>query len=194
MIIFSVLTCDRRGGNIYFCQRFLVHLKSITFIAFIWIFLIIPLVTENTELLCCNFSALIQSNLQSVYFLFSDSLAVMLTPENGRISSALELISCDNNDRPKGKNRPKASTDIDKDDSGQEQSNIDLSQCSTSAISEVDESKSIKSPEDVGSAEPESPEAQVLKKRRNRPSTQEEREDALLPQLKPAPGLCDAIF
>lgn len=113
----------------------------------------------------------------------------MLTPENGRISSALELISCDNNDRPKGKNRPKAPTDIDKDESGQEQSNVDLPQCSTSVISEVDEFKSKESAQDIGLLEPESPETQVLKKRRNRPSTQEEREDALLPQLKPAPGL-----
>lgn len=105
--------------------------------------------------------------------MFLDALNDKLKPESGQIRSALELISCNDKDRPKAEKRIPEVT------------NGEITgECSNELVKVLE-----KNNDSVGtSSENIAIESDNVSKRRSRTLTAEEKEEALLPDLKPIPG------
>lgn len=97
-----------------------------------------------------------------------------LTPENGHIRSALELVSCNDKDRPKAEKRISevVSEEI-------------VGECSNKSKKVTEENSNVIEP----SSENSVIECNNVSKKRMRTLTAEEKEEALLPDLKPTPGI-----
>ncbi|XP_077300352.1 protein AAR2 homolog [Arctopsyche grandis] len=126
----------------------------------------------------------------------TEPLAAKFTPENGKIRSALELISCNDKDRPKGEKR-KVSNSILAIENGCEGSsestlldnNVKCDESKSTPTDNCDEKSENEnkilecddrlSGENVANDKP---------RRRTRTLTIEEKEEELLPHLKPTPG------